>query len=148
MKKKILLGFIVLLLLAQLLPRDKNISGSVGERDIRKIAAIPPDVELILQKACNDCHSNNTIYPWYSVVQPVRMWMDHHVKEGKEHLNFSEFAGYSDKKAKHKLDEIIESQEEGWMPLTSYTLIHKEAKLTEAEKLILIEWANQLKRMY
>lgn len=148
MKKKILIGLGVVLVLAQFLPRNKNISTVVGEQDISKVATIPADVEDILKKACYDCHSNNTVYPWYAVIQPTRIWMDHHVKEGKQHLNFSEFASYTEKKAKHKLDEIIESQEEGWMPLTSYTLIHRNAKLTDKEQSTIIEWAKQVKEAY
>ncbi|MBX7225319.1 MAG: heme-binding domain-containing protein [Chitinophagales bacterium] len=148
MKKKILIGLGVVLVLAQFLPRNKNISTVVGEQDISKVATIPADVEDILKKTCYDCHSNNTVYPWYAVIQPTRIWMDHHVKEGKQHLNFSEFASYTEKKAKHKLDEIIESQEEGWMPLTSYTLIHKNAKLTDKEQSTIIEWAKQVKEAY
>ena len=68
--------------------------------------------------------------------------MAHHVKEGKEELNFSEFMAYKPKKQHHKLDEVIESQEDGWMPIDEYLWIHKDAKLTSAEKELIVTWAK------
>jgi hypothetical protein len=96
---------------------------------------------VILDKACNDCHSNNTKYPWYSNFQPVAWWLDHHVDEGKGEINFDEFLTYPAKKARHKMEEVNEMVKEGEMPLNSYTWVHKDAVLTQAEKLVLAEWA-------
>ena len=94
-----------------------------------------------MDKACNDCHSNNTKYPWYATFQPVAWWLDHHVDEGKGEINFDEFLTYPAKKARHKMEEVNEMVKEGEMPLNSYTWIHKDAVLTQAEKLVLAEWA-------
>ena len=101
-------------------------------------------VKNVLKKACNDCHSNYTNYPWYCRIQPVGWWIQHHVNEGKHHLNFSDFASYTQKRQVHKLNDMAEVMEEGEMPLSSYTLIHKEAKLTDAENKLLAEWAKNL----
>jgi hypothetical protein len=100
-------------------------------------------VKTILNKACMDCHSNNTRYPWYNNIQPVAFWLANHVDEGKEELNFSEFKTYKLKRQDHKLEEVVEMIQEGEMPLSSYTITHGDAKLTESEKQLLINWANE-----
>lgn len=99
----------------------------------------------MIHTSCYDCHSNNTTYPWYSEIQPVAWWLADHVKEGKSELNFSEFATYTAKKGDHKLDEFIKMLKEGEMPLTSYTLIHGDAKLTAEQIVELTDWAEQLR---
>lgn len=104
--------------------------------------AISADVKSILVKACNDCHSNNTEYPWYSKLQPVDWWMDKHVREGKKKLNFDEYTHKSLRYQYHKMEEVIELVKEGEMPLDSYTWVHKDAKLTDDEKNKLYNWAN------
>lgn len=76
----------------------------------------------------------------------VGFWINHHVNEGKEELNFSEFATYEKKKANKKMEKVISSQEKGWMPLTSYTLIHKDAILTSEEKNAVIDWAKSVQK--
>ena len=142
MKRKIILGILAVLVLIQFIRPTKNKASEISANDIRKQYAMPKDVEETLNKACMDCHSNNTSYPWYFNMQPVAWWLQHHVNEGKEELNLSEFATYSPKKANHKLGEIIESQEDGWMPIDSYTWIHKNAKLTQEQKIAIIIWAE------
>jgi hypothetical protein len=106
---------------------------------------IPGDVKTILVKACNDCHSNNTTYPWYSQIQPVAWWLDDHIQEGKKHLNISEFASYRLRKQYHKMEEVEEMLADGAMPLESYTYIHKDAKLTKEEKDKVIAWSKAIR---
>jgi hypothetical protein len=77
-------------------------------------------------------------------IQPVGWWMQHHVKEGKSHLNFSEFASYAPKRQHHKLEELIEMVKEGEMPLNSYLWIHGNAKLSDQDRSTLLNWADQL----
>jgi hypothetical protein len=152
MKKKILLLLIAILALIQFIRPTKNISAGTASTDISKLYSMPGDVSTILKKACNDCHSNNTRYPWYAEVQPVAWWLNDHIEEGKEELNFSEFANYRPARQYHKLEEIKKQIDEGEMPLSSYTLIHTDAKLTAAEKQILINWSegirNEMKTKY
>jgi len=142
MKRKILYGLVILLVAIQFIRPAKNQSGVVSSNDISKAYTVPADIDLILKKACNDCHSNNTVYPWYSNIQPVAWWLQDHVNDGKKHLNLSEFLTYPAKRQYKKLDEVIETVKEGEMPLNSYTWIHKEAILTDTEKLALSNWAN------
>jgi hypothetical protein len=103
---------------------------------------VPVSVQQTLEKSCYDCHSNHTEYPWYSNIQPLGFWLKDHVDEGKEELNFSEFNSYTPKRKAKKMKEIVKEIEEGEMPLSSYTLIHRNSILTEAQKAELIEWAK------
>jgi len=146
MLKKIGYGLLAVLIVIQFIRPERNISEMPSENDIRVHHPLPGNVESILKRACYDCHSNNTNYPWYTNIQPIGWWMQDHVNEGKRELNFSEFATYSPKKADHKLDEVIELVEEKEMPLESYTLIHKDAVLTADETETLINWAKELRK--
>ena len=144
MLKKILIALVFVFIFLQFVRPGKNISEGPYPNHISTKYAVPQNVETILKKACYDCHSNNTIYPWYTNVQPVGLWMQSHVNDGKGELNFSEFATYSPKKARHKMDECIDMVKEGEMPLPSYTWIHTDAKLTQEEKVALTDWASAL----
>jgi len=140
--KKVLVVLLVILVAIQFIRPDKNIGNSYGANDITQAIATSNEVKTILDKACMDCHSNNTAYPWYNNIQPIAFWLNNHVEEGKEELNFSEFKTYKLKRQDHKLEEIVEMIDENEMPLSSYTIIHKEAKLTDSEKQLIIDWAN------
>jgi hypothetical protein len=146
MKKKIAWFLLIALIVIQFIKPAKNQSTQKSANDISTLAAVPANVQAVLDKACNDCHSNNTRYPWYSNIQPIAWWLAHHVDEGKGELNFSEFASYSPKKQAHKLEETIEMVKEGEMPLDSYTWTHKDAILTTEEKLAISAWADELRK--
>ena len=92
-----------------------------------------------------DCHSNSTNYPWYSEIAPASWYLAQHVNEGKEHLNFSEWAAYNKDQQAHILKDIKEVLNDREMPLKSYLLIHKDAKLTENQYQILYDWVNSIK---
>jgi len=142
--KKIMLGLGVLLVLAQFVRPAKNISPTPDTADISGKFAVPPEVKRVLQNACYDCHSNRTRYPWYAEIQPMGWWLARHVKDGKAHLNFSEFATYSAKRTGDKLDEIADEVSQEAMPLPSYKWGHPKARLTAAERKLLIDWADNL----
>ena len=139
--KPVLLGLLAILLLFQFIRPAKNQSNDLSN-DISKQYPVPDSVQDILKVACNDCHSNNTVYPWYAEVQPVASWLADHVEEGKEHLNFSNFTARRVAVQNHKFEEIIEMVKEGEMPLASYTWIHRDAILTEKQQQLLIDWAQ------
>ncbi|GEO10693.1 heme-binding domain-containing protein [Segetibacter aerophilus] len=145
--KKVLVGLLVLLIIIQFFHPAKNTSSAMSPNRIAAVYAVPADVDTILKKACNDCHSNNTRYPWYNNIQPVAWWLDDHVREGKRGLNFDEFATYRISKQYHRMEDIVELVKEDEMPLGSYTLVHTEAKLTEQEKSSLIAWAGSIRDM-
>ena len=142
--KKILIGLLVILIVGQAFRPAKNISGD-KIKDISVSYVVPEDVKVILAKACNDCHSNSTRYPWYAEVQPVAWWLNDHVIDGKKKLNFNEFDGYRIAKQYKKLEECIKEVKEGGMPLPSYTIIHKDAILTDTEKQALFNWCEVLR---
>ncbi|WP_026904921.1 heme-binding domain-containing protein [Pedobacter glucosidilyticus] len=143
MKKKILLGLLAVLVIIQFIKPEKNISTTPSVNSIHNKFPANEETMQILKTACNDCHTNNTVYPWYANIQPVAWWLDSHVDDGKRHLNFDEFLTYKLKKQDHKLEELIESQEDHWMPLDSYTWIHQDAKLNETQRLALVNWAKE-----
>ena len=144
MIKKIFLGVVVLLAAAQFVRPDKNLSATAGPNDIAVKHPVPAKVRALLQRACYDCHSNTTHYPWYAEVQPVGWWLTRHVNEGRRHLDFSAFATYTPKRAKTKIDEVADEVDQRHMPLKSYTWMHPEARLTPAERTLLIDWARSL----
>ncbi|MGV8880182.1 MAG: heme-binding domain-containing protein [Sphingobacteriaceae bacterium] len=145
MARKIIIGIVIFLIVIQFIPATKNISTAENPDALKKHYVMPDTIGAILQSACYDCHTNNTRYPWYDKIQPVSWWLAYHVKDGKKHLNFDAFATYPLKKQEHKLEELVESQTDGWMPLSSYALIHTDAKLTDAQKKLVIDWANGLR---
>jgi len=132
------------LVVIQFIHPKRNKSEGPQPNYIGNSFAISADVKSILVKACNDCHSNNTNYPWYSKLQPVDWWMDKHVREGKEKLNLDEYTHKSLRYQYHKMEEVIEMVKEGEMPLDSYTWIHKDAKLSDDEKNKIYNWANSI----
>lgn len=145
--KKIGYAFLVVLLLAQFIQPEKN-QGTYNLKPFFEETAADGKMQTILFNACADCHSNESKYTWYSKITPVNFWMEHHIEEGKEHLNLSDWGSFSNKKKAHKLEEIYEEVEEKEMPLTSYTWIHKEAKLTENEVKLIVDWAKKAKAKF
>jgi hypothetical protein len=143
MIKKILIGLLFVLIIIQFIKPEKNISGDT-KNDISIKYPMSDSVKLVFNKACADCHSNKTNYPWYASIQPVSFWLNDHIKDGKRHFNLNEFASYRIGKQNKKMEECIEQIKEGEMPLTSYTLIHKGAILTEAEKTTIINWCQNI----
>lgn len=143
MIKKITLGLIVLFVLIQFIPAEKNESNDT-EFDITKSYDVPDNVAMILKGACNDCHTNLTRYPWYSNIQPVKYMLADHVNEGKRKWNLSTFTKLPLAVQNHKFEEVVEMVEEKEMPLASYTYLglHPEAKLTDEERRILVDWAK------
>lgn len=99
----------------------------------------------MLNNACYDCHSNTTVYPWYSQIAPVSWWLKRHIDEVRAELNFSEWGDYSAKKADHKLEECGEKVEKGAMPLNSYTWTHRDAKLSADQRKVLTEFFEKLR---
>jgi hypothetical protein len=94
----------------------------------------------LLRRACYNCHSNETVWPWYSNVAPASWLIGSDVKEGRAHLNFSEWGAYPNDKQHSKLTEIVEEIEEGAMPPWYYSMIHSDSRLTEVERNIIKSW--------
>lgn len=148
MWKKILLGLLAVLVIMQFIRPEKNISNE-NTYHLNTAYEVPSEVADLLAVACNDCHSNQTRYPWYSNIQPVGWWLDHHVEEGTEHLNFSEFTKRRVAIQNHKFEEIIEEVEEHKMPMDEYTYLglHSDADLSDAQRQVLMDWAKSQMEM-
>jgi len=100
----------------------------------RSEASRPPEVQALLQRACYDCHSNETRWPWYSYIAPVSFLIARDVREGRRELNFSIWNQYNQGRKMRKFKEIVEQLEKGNMPQWYYVLIHAEAKLSDGER--------------
>ena len=144
MGRKILLIVIIILVVIQFIRPARNISTTPSAHDISTEYTVPDSIKNIMAVACNDCHTNNTRYPWYANIQPVGWWLQNHVNEGKRHLNYSEFTSLEKKKQYKKMDETAHEVKEGDMPLNSYLWIHHDAELTQAQKDMIVNWAQQL----
>ena len=142
--KKIGVVLALALIVIQFFRPEKNITTQPATTHISKLYTVPADVEQILVNACYDCHSNNTVYPWYSNIQPVAWWLADHVKDGKKHLNFDTYTTYNLRRQYHKMEEVVEQVEANEMPMKSYKLAHSNARLTDAQKQLLINWANSV----
>lgn len=104
---------------------------------------VPADVAVIISKSCNDCHSNTTIYPWYSNVSPFSWILTKDIEAGRKQMNFSVWNTYTPLKKKKTLEEICEQLETKEMPLPSYLWIHRDAILSESQSKSLCDWANE-----
>jgi hypothetical protein len=142
--KRVLLVLAGLLLILQFIRPPRNSSDGSMTSDITTRLGVPQDVQNILHTSCYDCHSNNTIYPWYAEIQPVGWFLNSDIQEGKRHLNFSEFALYPARRQLSKLNGMIEQINEDEMPLPIYLTMHHDAKLTQEKKDRLIAWANAM----
>ena len=137
----LLIGFAII----QFIQPAHNKSENVLPTDVTKVYPVPSNVLTILKTACYDCHSNNTRYPWYSSVQPGGWWLANHIASGKEELNFNEIGTYSIRRQINKLRSIENSIKDGTMPLSSYALLHKDARLTTQQKELIVAWVGRIK---
>ena len=139
--KKVGWLLLVGLVAIQFIQPARNKSGQDTLADISRTISISPVIGKLLKTACFDCHSNNTDYPWYASVQPMGWVLNKHISNGKQELNFNEFGSYSLRRRMSKLKSIASQVKENEMPLSSYVLMHKEAKLSEEDKTMLTDWA-------
>lgn len=143
--KRILIILLIAFLAIQFIRPEKNKAEGKSSNDISTLYTVPDSIESILKVACYDCHSNNTVYPWYAEIQPVAWWLNDHIVDGKKHLNYSEFTKYRIRKQYIKFEETEELVKENVMPLPSYTWIHKNAILTDRQKNAIIQWSSSIR---
>ncbi len=141
--KKILLAMMAVVVAIQFIKPATNKSRQLVSTDISNTYIIPENISATLKNACYDCHSNNTFYPWYSNIQPIGWLIARDIKNGKAKVNFSEWGYFSHRKQRSRLQEVENIIKEGKMPLRSYKLMHKNARLTEEDKKMLLEWVEK-----
>ncbi len=138
------LGLLLALGAGQFVSSPRNTGVAEGPSSLVAREKLPGEVKAMLQRACYDCHSDNTQYPWYAAAQPVGWWLNWHVTKGKAELNFSDFARYDAKRTVRKLRAVADEVHDREMPLKSYLLMHGQAKLSDADVARLAKWAEDL----
>lgn len=134
--RTLLLILVVAMIIIQFVPVERTnppVTGAI---------AAPPDVQAILKRSCYDCHSHETVWPWYSYVAPVSWLVAADVQEAREHVNLSAWQSYDAHKQGDLKREAWEEVEEGEMPLSYYLTMHPEAELAEQDKDLIRAWAN------
>lgn len=145
MKLKIFSALVLIVVCIQFIHNNTNTSNDNTHAIWNKYPTSEA-VQSKLKTACLDCHSNKTEYPWYADIQPIEFWLSLHVKDGKKHLNYSDFTSRPIARQYHKLEETIEMINEAEMPLKSYTFmgLHSDAKLSEEDKTMIKNWAQSI----
>jgi len=100
------------------------------------------DVAAIFDRSCRDCHTNKTVWPWYTNVAPLSWWLSNHVNDGRRSLNMSEWGKLPNDRQERKLRQICDEVQDANMPLSSYTPMHPAAKLSDQDKKTLCDWTE------
>ena len=142
--KRVLIALIAVFVIIQFFRIDKSVPEYNAADDFLNLNAAPAEVAELMRAACYDCHSYETKYPWYANVAPVSWWLKGHIDEGRRKLNYSTFGTRTKEKQAEKIEESGEAVTEGWMPLNSYKWGHPEARLTDAQRLLIGNWLLSL----
>lgn len=144
--KKVLLWVMVIFVLIQLVPIDRTNKPVDKKQNFVDVLQSPKQVQEILKNACYDCHSNEVKYPKYAYVAPISWSVKHHINEGRERVNFSEWTSYNAEQKDHILDDVIESVQNKEMPLKGYIPMHPEANLTDVQRKIFTDYFTELQK--
>jgi cytochrome c551/c552 len=140
--KIVLIVFVVIFVGMQAI-RPTLSNPSIDEsQTINARTQITPQVATILDRSCRDCHSNKTVWPWYTQIAPVSWWLSNHVNEGRRNLNLSEWGKLPSDRQDRKLRQICDEVQDGIMPLSSYLPMHPVAKLSDQDKKTLCDWTD------
>lgn len=140
--KIVALVLVVAFIAVQFYRPDRMNPPVVRAETLEATTQVPENVAAILKRSCNDCHSNETVYPWYSNVSPFSWLLANHIKDGRRRLNFSAWGTYDAKRKRNKLEETCEQVASGEMPHNQYLWIHRDAALSEEDKKVLCDWAQ------
>jgi hypothetical protein len=140
--KWLALGLLSLIIAAQFIRPARSNPTVVETQSIAAHTQLDPQVSAILDRSCADCHSNQTRWPWYSSIAPASWFVIDHVNHGRSHLNFSEWSRYERREAEDLLGAICKEVQNGAMPLTSYTRVHRNAEMSADDVRLLCEWTS------
>lgn len=147
MKKWIKRSLLILVAIAVVIqvarPARTNPASDPGQH-IQAVLPVHPEIAATFTRSCYDCHSNSTVWPWYSNVAPVSWLLASDVSEGRRELNFSAWGAYDPQKQRKLLGEICEQVKEGKMPGTPYTLMHPKAQVSDADRRTICSWTAGL----
>lgn len=142
--KILAIGLLAFFIIIQLVPSNLPENSEDLNNDLLLSEKVPENVKDILVTSCYDCHSNQTVYPWYSYVAPVSWLVSKDTREGREELNFSLWAELSKRKKIKALNNIAEEIEDKKMPLEIYTVIHKNSILSDNDIEAISDWTKSL----
>lgn len=140
--KLLILILLIAAVIIQFIPHDKPEVLLTNENDLIYNNQLPEHISIMLKESCYDCHSNETIYPWYSYVAPVSWLVVRDIKLGRDELNFSQWESQSKMDKAKNLDKIIDEVSDENMPMPIYTIMHANAKLNVNDRQLLAEWAD------
>jgi hypothetical protein len=130
---------IVILVLAFLFMQTIRVERSNPE--VKSDISAKPEIKSQLRMACYDCHSNETVWPWYSHLAPASWMIAHDVRNGRQQLNFSEWGAYSSKTQSRKLEKLAKEVMEEDMPPWYYSTVHRDQRLTPGSRGQIWAWA-------
>ena len=134
---------LVVLFLGIQLMRPARSNPPVDEsQTIEARTQMTPQVKAIFERSCNDCHSNKTVWPWYTNVAPISWWIVGHINEARQLMNLSEWGKLDRDRQDRKLRQICDEVTDGGMPLPSYLPMHPKAKLSDQDKKTLCDWTS------
>lgn len=142
--KKIFFWSVFVLFLIQFIQIDRTNKTVKKNENFVNIYKTPKAIHEILKNACYDCHSNETIYPEYASIAPISWSVKHHVNEGREHLNFSEWSTFNRDLKRNMLESAVADIKQQRMPIAGYIVYHPEAKLSAGEQKILIDYLESI----
>ena len=140
--KRLLAGLAILFVIAQIVQPKRTNPPIIPSRTLRAHVDVPQPVQAVLSRACNDCHSNLTVWPWYSHIAPISWVVIDDVNEARRHMNFSNWEQQSPKQQSDSLKAICKDVRDVKMPLVSYRLLHPKARLSHAEIDTLCSWTE------
>jgi hypothetical protein len=132
------LACVVVLLLIQFVPVDRS------NPPEQEIVPAPPNVQAIFERSCYDCHSNRTVWPWYSRLAPISWLVANDVHEGRRHLNFTAWNTMSARDRSHAFHDTWDQVSHGDMPLWYYLPLHPQAKLSDDDKAAIHDWTQTM----
>ncbi len=138
-----LLVLVILLVIIQFYPSELPVREFDNISDLIVSENVPYETAGLLRNSCYDCHSNETNYPWYSYIAPVKWIIGRDVRKGREEMNFSEWATLETREKIKLLEEITDEVEKNEMPLPIYTVMHGDAELSDSEKEMLFNWVEE-----
>ena len=142
-KRNLRIAFLVVFALIQFVVIDKSPMEINPEADFLMIEQAPKEVAELMQTSCYDCHSNLTTYPWYSDIAPVSWWLKGHIDNGRGKLNFSEWDSYTLEEGDSLKQLSADLIEKKWMPILTYKIMHKESRLSEDQRALLVDWLTK-----
>ena len=137
MKRRILLILLAIGVVAQFVQPDRRVPPIVPASDMLVMTQAPDDIKTLVQGACYDCHSDRSTYPWYASITPVNFWLQDHINEGRERMNFSRWNDPASRKEAYECGAVLK---EGEMPPGNYAFIHGHAQLTDDQRARLVDW--------